>query len=171
MTILEDGEHKSRRFLNLVFADIEKALNEAKQVPSLLDIRDSTGETTFHYVVIENHIDLAEKLFQAGSDINTQDDFLSTPLMDAVVLGYLEMVKWLVGNGADINLKNNLGETALSKSAKNEHKKIFDFLLSLVNKENINFYFDDLSAQDVFDNKNLIMRDQLLSRGLKQRFF
>ncbi len=166
----DEVKARSRRFRELVFSDIESAMREAKQDPSLLSIRDGVGETVFHYVVVENRIDLAEKLFKAGSDINTLDDSQASPLMHVVQLGYLEMVKWLVHNGADLDLKDNLEETALSKATRNDRQDIFDFLISLIRREDINFYYDDLTAEDVFNNKNLVMRDQLLSLGLKKRF-
>jgi ankyrin repeat protein len=166
----EIDKQRNRNFKELVFSDIESALKEAKQDPSLLNIRNGIGETVFHYVIVENRIDLAEKLLKAGSDINTVNNFQQSPLIEAVELGYLEMVKWLVHNGADLNLKDNREKTAISEATKNDREEIFNFLIFLPLKNEINFYYNDFSAQDVFDNKNLVMREKLLSLGLKQRY-
>ena len=165
----ESEVERNRSFRQLVFSDIEGALKAAKEDPSLLRVRDGIEETVFHYVVIENRMDLAQKLLEAGSEINAVSHCQVSPLIDAVQLGYLDMVKWLVQNGADIDLKDNLEETALSKSTRNDRKDVFDFLVSLVGGRDINFYYDDLSAEDVFKKKDLVMRDRLLSLGLKQR--
>jgi ankyrin repeat protein len=164
----DSEKQRQKNFFNLVFTSIEDALELARTDPSLLNIRDGVGETAFHYVVVENRLDLAEKLLQIGSVVNTQDHAGTTPLMHAVILGYYDMAKWLVLMGADINFKDDLNETALSKAAQNESWRIFDVLISLAQKD-INFYFDDFTAQDVLNNNDLLMRDKLISLGLKQR--
>ena len=90
--------------------------------------------------------------------------------MHAVQLGYLDTVKWLVEHGADIDLKDESEETALSKATQNNRKEVFDFLLSLPRKQDINYYYDDLSAQTILNDTTLIVRAALISLGLKKRF-
>ena len=121
-------------------------------------------------MVVENRVDLAQHLLDWGSDINTRDHSGATPLMHAVQLGYLDLVKWLVQHGADINLKDESEETALSKATRNDCADVFNFLLSLPRKHEIDFYYDDLSTQDVFENRTLVMRDTLIQLGLSERF-
>ena len=132
--------------------------------------RDGAGETAFHYVVVENRMDLAKQLLAWGSEINTQDEFGATPLMKAVMLDYDEMVRWLVANGAALEPKNQNGETALVLASANEHQKIFEFLIELPRSHPIDFYYDDLGAQDVFDDRDLVMRDRLIRLGLSRRY-
>ena len=91
--------------------------------------------------MVENRIDLAQRLLQWGSDINTQDLSRATSLMPAGELGYVELVKWLVKRGANIDLKDHMGETALSKSTRDNRKALFDALLSLPRKHDVNFYY------------------------------
>ena len=128
------------------------------------------GETAFHYVVVEDRIDLAEILLAAGSDVNTQTRFGSTPLMDAVQSGYLDMTRWLIGKGADLETKDSLEETALVKATENDRAPLFDFLIGLPRSHPIDFYYDDLSARRVYDDKGLVMRERLLQLGLTARF-
>ena len=90
--------------------------------------------------------------------------------MSAGELGYVEFVKRLVKRGADIDLKDHMGETGLSKATRNNRKALFDVLPSLPRKHDVNCYYDDLSAQDVFDNPGLTMPDQLIALGLAKRF-
>ena len=166
----ETERDKQRRLLQTVASDVEKARLEIQRDPSLLQARDGVGETAFHYAIVENRLDLAQHLLQWGSDINTRDHSGATPLMHAVQLGYLDAVKWLVKNGADINQRDESEETALSKATQNYRKDIFEFLLSLPRKQAINYYFDDLSAQGVFDDTTLTMRNALIRLGLTKRY-
>ena len=161
---------KQRKLAGAVFSDISQARAEVQRDPSLLQARDGVGETAFHYVVVENRVDLAQHLLDWGSDINTRDHSGATPLMHAVQLGYLDLIKWLIQHGADIDLKDESDETALSKATQNNRAEIFNFLLSLPRKHEIDFYYDDLSAHDVFDNRTLVMRDTLIQLGLSERF-
>ncbi len=166
----EAERNKQRGLLQTVVSDVAKARLEVQRDPTLLQARDGVGETAFHYAIVENQLDLAEHLLQWGSDIDTRDLSGATPLMHAVELGYLDAVKWLVKNGADIDQKNDSEETALSKATQNGLKVIFELLLSLPRKQDINYYYDDLSAQLVFDDKTLVMRDALIELGLTKRF-
>ena len=58
-------------------------------------------------------------------DINTQDKDENTPLHKASKKGFLKIAKFLVGQRAIINVKNNKGETPLDiakkKSSKNKN--------------------------------------------------
>ena len=166
----ETERDKQRRLLQMVASDIAKARLEVQRDPSLLQARDGVGETDFHYAIVENRFDLAQHLLQWGSDINTRDHSGATPLMCAVQLGYLDAVKWLVKNGADIDQRDESEETALSKGTRNDRKDIFEFLLSLARKRNINYYYDGLSAEAVFDDTTLVMRDALIGLGLTKRY-
>jgi ankyrin repeat protein len=104
-----------------------------------------------------------------GSDINTKDDFGATPLMHAVMLGRLDVVKWLVQHGASLESKNINGETALTCATSNEKAGIFQFLISVPRKHPIDYYYDDLTVQSICEDKELVMRHYLLSLGLAER--
>jgi hypothetical protein len=161
---------RQRELLEACFADPEQAKSLLDRCPDLVHCRDTVGETAFHYVVVEDRIDLAEILLAAGSDVNTQTRFGSTPLMDAVQCGYLDMTRWLIGKGANLETKDSLEETALVKATENDRAPLFDFLIGLPRSHPIDFYYDDLSAHRVHDDKGLVMRDRLLQLGLTARF-
>ena len=166
----ETEQDKQRTLRHMVFSDAGQAEAAIRRDPSLLQTRDGAGETVFQYAVVENRIDLAQLLLEWGSDINTRSYGGATPLMDAAAVGHIEMVKWLVQHGADIELKDDLEETALSKATRNDYAEVFHFLLSLPRKHEIDFYYDDLSAHDVFENRTLVMRETLIQLGLSERF-
>jgi len=166
----ETERDRQRKLAQAVFSNVHQAKAEVQRDPSLLQARDGVGETAFHYVVVENRVDLAQHLLEWGSDINTRDHSGVTPLMAAAYVGYLDMVKWLIQHGADMDLKDALGETALSKATQNDRVDVFNFLLSLPRKHEIDFYYNDLCAQGVFDDTTLVMRETLIQLGLSERY-
>lgn len=72
------------------------------------------------------HIDVVEYLLANGFDINTPGPYQSkTLLMEASWWGQVELVKKLIEQGADVNLINENGYTALSEAISNANE---DFL-------------------------------------------
>ena len=57
-----------------------------------------------------------------GTPVDTRDQRGTTLLMHAAALGSPEAVKLLLGNGADVNAKNDLEATALILGAGNPEK-------------------------------------------------
>ena len=49
--------------------------------------------------------------------------------------GYMDMVKMLLEEGAEIEAKNNDGQTALDLAEKNGHTKVVDFLRKVAVKQ------------------------------------
>ena len=78
-------------------------------------------------------IDSVRFLLAHGSDINIQNKWGMTPLMEASSYGHLEMARALLDAGADPNAISQgfeAGATALSVSAAQKHPDITDLLLS-----------------------------------------
>jgi len=168
---VETKDHeKNRQFLAAVYESASSAEQLLLVDPQFLHYRSIAGETPFHYLIVESDIMRATMLLDWGADINTQDDSGATPLIHAVMLGDLDLVKWLVQRGANLELKNNNGETALATATSNEKAGTFQFLISLPRKHPIDFYYDDLTAQDIYDDKELVMREYLISLGLSERY-
>lgn len=164
------NRQKQRELVDACFHDVAAAEMLVRRDPNYVQYRDGVGETAFHYVVVENRIDLAAALLNLGSAIDTQDESGATPLMHSVMLGYEELVHWLVLNGAALEPRNENGETALALATGNDKQAIFRLLIALPRKHSIDFYYDDLSAQSVFENESLAMRDELMRLGLSKRF-
>jgi len=168
---VETKDHdKNRQFLAAVYESPSKAEQLLRTDPQFLHYRSIAGETPFHYLIVESDIERASKLLNWGADINTQDDFGATPLIHSVMLGNLDLAKWLVRHGANLELKNLNGETALATATSNEKAGIFQFLVSLPRKHPIDFYYDDLTAQHIYDDKELVMRGHLITLGLSERY-
>lgn len=61
-------------------------------------------------------------------NVNAQDDNGLTPLMCATRNGHLNVVQYLIKEGANPNIKNNEGKTALDLAEENRHEEVAEFL-------------------------------------------
>ena len=84
--------------------------------------KTGNGYTALHIATFNNDHDMVFHLLRMGAEINSQCKKESqfnklldwkTPLMLAVVRGHVDMVNLLLEEGADINLKDATGKTAL----------------------------------------------------------
>ena len=158
------------RLISACFQSLGEARELVEADPDCIRYQSTLGETAFHYVIVENRLDLAEFLLAAGSEINKADHYGATPLMHAVMLDHRDLIKWLIERGAAIEPKNCNGETVLCWATRNDRAWAFKFLIDLPRKHPINFYYDDLSAQDVWDDEELVMRAHLIELGLARRY-
>lgn len=101
-----------------------------RENPSWLKATNSIGEIALAYVVIENYLDAARFLLDAGADINTRDMSADTPLMRAAQLGYQEMAALLLEREAEVNARNEDQETALFKAVRYGHIEICKMLIA-----------------------------------------
>src|SRR5437764_12406280 len=62
--------------------------------------------------------------------VNEQDAFGNTALMFAAGDGHLEAVQLLVSHGAQVNLSNRVGATALSRAVAKRHERVARLLRS-----------------------------------------
>lgn len=140
--------------------------------PSIVEARNSIGETAFHYLVVEDDLPPVEWLLRHGSDVNTQNEFGATPLMEAAMLGYLGMCRFLLTHGADIRLLDKNGASALAHAAngvdpRDDRSDLLQMLLDRLEPgENINELFDEVSAHMVFRERRPVT-ELLEVRGLK----
>lgn len=71
------------------------------------------GWTPLHYAATAGNVPIIELLLDNSAYIDAESPNGSTPLMMAAMYGTPESVKLLIQAGADLNLKNQLGLTAL----------------------------------------------------------
>ena len=75
------------------------------------------------------NLDAAQMLLENGADVNTKDDWGSTPLMNAVYSeSGIETVQLLLDNGADPTLKDSEGKTAYDYAVENKDAELRDLL-------------------------------------------
>lgn len=69
--------------------------------------------------------------------IDTQGDQGLTALMQAAVMGHMDTVKFLIKNKANLEIKNEIGDTALAMAVSNEQLEIADELIKAGSKLDI----------------------------------
>lgn len=122
----------------LCFAAVNKNLYILKYMLKLggdINTKSKTLGKDFplHNAVYNKNPEVLKFLLEKGAykTINAKDEFGNTPLISAVFPGNLENIKILLEAGADVNAKNNQGETPLSCAVKYKAKdKIFEKLLA-----------------------------------------
>lgn len=70
----------------------------------------------------------ARRLVEAGEEINAADSFGNTALLYAARGGHAEAVELLLQNGADVRIKNQLGQGCLESAKTRGHEKILTIL-------------------------------------------
>lgn len=101
---------------------------EASEVD--IDDQDMVGRTQLIRAIMEDEIELAKKLVEAGADLSLSDLQGMTALMWAAFKGQTEIVGMLIDEGADIEAYNNdEGETPLLLATAEGHNKIVELLL------------------------------------------
>lgn len=100
-------------------------------------MKDGTGAFTksiYGILMGKGSTEVAELFLSKGADINeapTTGDMIGwTPLFLAVSDENENLVKFLIDNGANVNAKNNNGDTVLSMAVKNGNEKIIGQLKS-----------------------------------------
>ena len=108
-------------------AKIEMLITIGMEVEEIED-----GRTPLHNAVYEDdNIELVNHLIGFGSDINAKDFTLDTPLHHAFYFRVFDfkLLKVLIQNGANPNLKNEDGESTIEKALKHKTTKYFKAIL------------------------------------------
>ena len=82
-----------------------------------------------HEAAKTGEVEEAERLIQAGADLEALDENGETPLTAAALAGQTAAVKLLVARGADMKRRNKGGFTALHAAAYEGHIQIVEFAL------------------------------------------
>ncbi len=100
-----------------------KTVTTAMLVVSLLTPLPVCGQETptpsvsLHIAALQGNIEAVRQHIEAGSDLNEEDAWGSTPLIIAATFGKTEVARALIEAGADMNITNNDGATALHAAA------------------------------------------------------
>jgi len=133
-------------------------------------------KTPLTWALSKKKLDLAKKLIEDADlktnvNVKEEDDFKQAPLYYALEGNNIELIKYLVKHGADINVPCYLEETPLTWALKN---KKFDLAKKLIEdadlKTNVNIRETDRSAQSTplyyaLENNNIEMIKYLVEKG------
>lgn len=104
-----------------------KLLEDGGEIPSGLlntikNNKNALEETFLHWYVLERGAKVVEKIIVLGFDVNTQNKFGNTPLMECALIDKWDMVELLLKNGADPKIKSRDNENAIESLSKNYSK-------------------------------------------------
>ena len=74
---------------------------------------DHVGWTPLHYACSRGHLEIAEYLIANGAIVDSMSPGNTTPLMMAVQSGNEQLIKLLLDKGADLQIRNTNGLTAI----------------------------------------------------------
>ena len=115
----------------LMIASIEGNLPVVKSLIQQRNARiDHIGWTPLHYACSKGQLEVAQYLIANGAIVDSLSTGNTTPLMMAVQSGNEPLIKLLLDKGADIQLKNSQGLTAMDIAVIYEKPWIFEGLSS-----------------------------------------
>lgn len=134
------------------------------------EVRNGDGYTPLHLAAVKGCFATFSTLFPFVTNI---DDFNNnksvTPLMIATQRGATDIVKFLLEHGADTNLLNAQGESAVDIALIQGHAELFSILLPLTDSYNINKEIVSLAMKPHYFNLDIITI--LLESDLDVEFF
>jgi len=94
-----------------------------------IDAKDSTGRTALMYAASGPFVETVGLFLKRGAEVNVQGTLEGfTPLMTAAAEGLADVVRLLLGAGADRDIKDVDGDTALSFARQNGHAEVVALL-------------------------------------------
>ncbi len=96
-----------------------------------IDVHDDQKRNPLHYAAINTSQELATLLLEKGADINQRDKSNGfSPLQWAIHYGRHQMVEFFLEKGADAEVKNNNGQTALQAARAGRNEAIIGIMES-----------------------------------------
>lgn len=102
-----------------------------EQTPSLIDRRNSIGETVLHFLAVENHQPGVDWLLREGADPNPINGAGTPLLFEVALLGYKDLFLFLVENGADPGVKHSEGQSIVEYLMEFEKADMIAFVKDL----------------------------------------
>ena len=116
--------------INLDMVDVKQLLEEGADSNAALE---GSGKTVMHILAASRrhwNKEIAEKLIERGADVNKPDQYGRTPLHFAAASNNVEALEWLLGHGAELELKTlEECQTPLHYAARHDSIKAMKALL------------------------------------------
>lgn len=107
--------------------DLIRVKDVLKEKPNL-ELKDEKGRTALMIAIYNDNNSIGILLVEAGADVNAQDHMQNSPFLYAGAVGNLQMVKLGIGYGANYDVYNRYGGTALIPAAERGHVAIVKLL-------------------------------------------
>jgi ankyrin repeat protein len=116
----------------VIKGNLNKVVALLKDHSELIESKNNLGMTPLHLAVEHNQLGIAALLLANGANVDARDQRRNTPLILAMFsYNHEEMVRLLLAKGADVNLANGQGKTALAWAA--DRDQIDDAKILLAN--------------------------------------
>ena len=123
------GSEASQFVSALRKGDGQKAMELLGANPTLVNARDTNGDTPLITAIANRDEQWAGFLLRQGANPNMAQRNGDTPLIAASRLGMSLVAEWLVGMGAKVDESNRMGETPLIVAVQQRHVPIVRFLV------------------------------------------
>jgi hypothetical protein len=107
----------------------DKATQLLADHPTLIDSRDSQGDTALIIAISRSDANWTGFLLKNKADVNLGGHDGDTPLMAAARVGFEDAVHWLLDLGARVDEPNRMGETPLIIAVQQRQARIVKALL------------------------------------------
>jgi len=95
-----------------------------------INAKNMYGHTPLHLAVFSNRENMVSFMIAKRAKIDIKNAFSYTPLLLAArITGNVEIAKLLIHNGADINIKNDFGESPITSAAWKGFRKVVNLLI------------------------------------------
>src|SRR5512145_1057179 len=108
-----EADELAHRLLDLAVRDRGEARRLLREHPELLQARYVHDQTPLHFCAVEGATEGVRFFADAGVPVDAVDDLGDTALVDAATVGNLEVVKVLLGHGANPNAPTRTRENVL----------------------------------------------------------
>ncbi len=138
--MINSAQESTLELLSAVEKQDLKLVSEILKSKPNLEIRDNKGPTALMLATYNEDTEIAKLLISAGANVNAQDEMLNSPFLYAGASGFVPILKLCLDNGADFNVFNRYGGTALIPAAERRHQEIVEILLEIPNfpKDHVN---------------------------------
>lgn len=123
-------EKERRACVNCIYLSNVDCVVKLLENGANVNCRDNDGQTPLHWAVDKEDRSMVQLLLANKADANAQDALKHGALHRAAALGLAHITRALLERGADVNLKNNSGWTAVHVACYYYHKDILAALLS-----------------------------------------
>jgi len=109
----------------------ERKLTELTELIEPIGPMKPTEPTkSIHQAVADDDIGQIQLHISSGTDLDTRDETLQTPLHYTALCGHRNVAELLITNGADVNAEDNEGSTPLHRATEKHHTDVAELLLA-----------------------------------------
>ena len=165
-----DGETPLHYAAEEGHVDVVNALLGATGID--VDVKNDDGDTPLHSAVGDGHVDVVNALIMAGADLEIEERFGRTPLIEAVIRIPINVmnVQALITGGANVNAVDNLGNTPLFYAVDDMSKTVY--LAALLAVSTIDVTVKNTAGDTAFHalvnemTENVTAANMLISAGV-----